>query len=170
MNKIGLLASSLFVAATLAVAPAASAAYYFLVTADGIDGESIAKGEEKAIQASAFSLSMRVPVSASGQASGKRQYSAATFTKKFGKASPQLWQNAALSKALKSVKIEFSQTAAGVSSVYDTVTLTNVTVTGITRRASSGGELEDVSLSFQKIEIADDTSIFSDNIATATVQ
>ena len=52
---------------------------------------------------------------------------------------------------------EFSQPdAKGVSQVYQTIKLTNASVSGFTRRSSASAgptDLEDVSLTFQKIEI-----------------
>jgi type VI secretion system secreted protein Hcp len=176
MNKLGLIASSLLVAAALVASASASAAsaYNFLVSAEGsktgkFKGESLAKGEEDKIPAVAFSFSVRIPQS-NGQASGKRQYSAVTFTKPWGASSPQFLQAAALSEVLKSVKFEFMQTdpLKGTRTAYQTMTLSNALVSGITRRASSAGELEDVSITFQKIELADAAggAFFSDTPAS----
>lgn len=168
MNKIGLIASSLLVAAAVAASASASAAYSFLVTVEGskqgpFKGESLAKGEEGKIPASAFSFSLRTPRDpGTGQATGKRQYSAVSFTKAWGASSPQFFQAGSFNEVLKSVKFEFTQLdAKGAKQVYQTMTLTNAFIGGITRRASSAGELEEVSVTFQKIELVDNNGLTS---------
>ena len=160
MNKVGLIASSLLIAAALAASASASAAYTFLVSVEGqktgkFQGEA---GLDSKVPATAFSFSVRSPHDpGSGQASGKRQYSAITFTKPWGASSPQLFSAASNNELLKSVLFEFSQVdAKGVPQVYETITLTGASISGITRRASaSTGEVEDISMLFTKIEIDD---------------
>jgi type VI secretion system secreted protein Hcp len=158
MNKVGLLASSLLIAAAVAASASASAAYSFLVTVTGQKTGKFKGPLEGKIPAVAFSYSVRSPRDpASGQATGKRQHSPIAFTKTWDATSPQFFNSIVSNENLSSVLFEFSQPdAKGVSQVYQTIKLTNASVSGFTRRAgaSSGPtDLEDVSLTFQKIEI-----------------
>lgn len=160
MNKIGLLASSLLIAATVAASTSASAAYSFLVTATGQkSGKFKGPGEGGKIPAVAFSYSVRSPRdAASGLATGKRQHSPVTFTKPWDATSPIFFNAIATNENLTSVLFEFSQPdIKGTSTVYQTVKLTNASVSGVTRRtaaaAAGATDLEDITLTFQKIEI-----------------
>jgi type VI secretion system secreted protein Hcp len=100
---------------------------------------------------------------ATGQASGKRQHKPITITKEWGAASPQLFQALVDNEVLKSVLFEFVKTnAQGKEFVYHTIKLTNATVSDIksyldltdtTGDPYDAHELEDVSFTFQKIEI-----------------
>jgi type VI secretion system secreted protein Hcp len=98
-----------------------------------------------------------------GQASGKRQHKPITITKQWDASSPQLFQALVTNEVLKSVLFEFVKTnLQGEEFVYHTIKLTNGTVSNIKSYLdltdASGDpydahELEDVSLTFQKIEI-----------------
>ena len=99
---------------------------------------------------------------ATGQAAGKRQHSPITFTKEWGAASPQLVHAAVTNEVLRSVTFEFVKTNPnGQEVTYETFTLTNATVASLKRYIATptGSEqpdpraLEDVTLTFQKIEI-----------------
>ncbi len=101
---------------------------------------------------------------ATGQATGKRQFSPITFTKEWGAASPQLLQALYSNETLKTVTFEFYRLdASGKEYVYQAVTLTNANVAKINKEGGnlpSGKsvdtyELETISLTFQKIEITD---------------
>jgi type VI secretion system secreted protein Hcp len=97
----------------------------------------------------------------SGMATGKRIHSPIVFTKLWGAASPQIFQAAVQNEVLKSVLFEFVATdKAGKEHVFQTVKLTNATVSDVRRsldehsaEAARGYDL--VSLVFQKIEITD---------------
>ena len=99
--------------------------------------------------------------SASGMATGKRIHAPIVFTKLWGAASPQIFQAAVQNEVLKSVLFEFVATdKAGKEHVFQTVKLTNATVSDVRRsldehspEAAHG--YDQVSLVFQKIEIAD---------------
>jgi type VI secretion system secreted protein Hcp len=102
--------------------------------------------------------------SATGLPSGKRQYSPITFTKAWGPASPQILAALANNEVLSTVTFEFYRTGADAKQfLYQTVVLTNATVSSVRRYLDSpnGAEppdpraLEDVSLTFQKIELKD---------------
>lgn len=163
MRMVRFITSSLLLTAALGLSATASA-YQFFVTIEGksgpIKGESTQKGHEKSIVGNAFSYSVRAPRDlASGMASGKRQHGPVTFTKEWGAASPQLFQALVTNEVLKTVLFEFMQSApTGEQQVYQTVTLTNASLSSLTRRASGANEpheLEDIGMTFQKIEIED---------------
>lgn len=100
---------------------------------------------------------------ATGQASGKRQYKPIQITKEWDASSPQLFQALVENEVLKSVLFEFVKTnEQGKEFVYHTIKLTNATVSALrsyldltdtTGDPFDAHELEDVSFTFQKIEI-----------------
>jgi type VI secretion system secreted protein Hcp len=126
-------------------------------------GDTTAKGQEKWIRCSQFLLSLTVPRdAATGLATGKRQYAPIVITKEWDAASPQMFQAASTNEVLPQVELEFSKTGpTGVESVVQTVTLTNATISAMKQYIGfpDAGEppsphaLEDVSFTFQKIEI-----------------
>ena len=145
----------------------------FFVTIEGakqgvFKGESQGERSKDKISGYAFSYAVTSPRdAATGQASGKRQYSPVTFVKEWGAASPQLFQAAVTNEVLKSVLFEFVHTTAeGEEEVFETVKLTNATVShikdsfdgrngggGAGNHGPSGPTMEEVALTFQKIEI-----------------
>ena len=71
---------------------------------------------------------------ASGMATGRRMHSPVMFTKRWGAASPQLFQAAVTNEVLKSVLFEFLATdKAGKEHVFETVKLTNATISDVRR-------------------------------------
>ncbi len=100
---------------------------------------------------------------ATGHASGKRQYKPIQITKEWDPTSPQLFQALVNNEVLKSVLFEFVKTdPKGQEFVYHTIALTNATVSNIksyldltdtTGDPYDTHELEDVSFTFEKIEI-----------------
>ncbi len=99
---------------------------------------------------------------ATGQASGKRQHNPVVVTVEWGPATPQIFQAVATNEVLKSVVIEFIRTGAtGVQEVYQTIRLTNATVSSVRMHVNEpqpGGPAEnralaDVAFAFQRIEI-----------------
>ncbi|MDQ6887627.1 MAG: type VI secretion system tube protein Hcp [Gemmatimonadota bacterium] len=147
----------------------------FYVTIEGtkqgkFKGESVRDREKDKIAGLAFQYEVTSPRDlASGMASGKRQHKPIVFTKEWGAASPQLFQALTTNEVLKSVLFEFSRTNAnGEEYVFQTIKLTNATVSAIKqysagataegaaaskRSADAGRQLEDVSMTFQKIEM-----------------
>ena len=99
---------------------------------------------------------------ASGMASGKRQHKPILLTKRWGAASPQLFQALVTNEVLTSVLFEFLQTdPQGQEFVFHTIKLTNAHIsaiksyldlTDVTGDPYDGTELEDVSFVYQKIE------------------
>ena len=113
-----------------------------------------------------FSSGVTVPHdAATGQPTGKRQHQTVKFTKQWGAASPQIFQALVQNETLKKVVFTFTRTSvAGKEEVHWTVTLTNASVVAVrpildlTARTGSsldGHELEQVELTFEKIEIED---------------
>ena len=100
---------------------------------------------------------------ATGQASGKRQHKPIMITKEWDAASPQPFNALVNNEVLTSVLFEFVKTSPqGAEYVYHTITLTNASVSDIksyvdltdtTGDPYDGHELEDVSFTFQKIEM-----------------
>lgn len=126
-------------------------------------GQSMARGQEKWIPCSQFLLLLNAPRDASsGQATGRRQWAPIVVTKEWGAASPQILSAASTNEVLPLVEFEFLRSnPQGMESVFETVTLTNATISAFKQYVGfpDAGEppnphpLEDVSFTFQKIEV-----------------
>jgi type VI secretion system secreted protein Hcp len=122
---------------------------------------------------------------ATGQPSGKRQYSPIAIVKEWGAASPQCLQACVTNEVLTEVSLEFTKTNPnGEEYVYQTIKLTNATISGVKRftgdsessesfsrhtSATDTMELERILFTFQKIEVNDNdgkTSFMDDWKAT----
>ena len=98
-----------------------------------------------------------------GQASGKNQHSPVTITKAWGPSSVQFYQALATNEVLRTVVIEFFKPdAQGRLTAFQTIRLTNASVAKIFQYvgvspsagvAPQDAELEDISFTFQKIDI-----------------
>jgi type VI secretion system secreted protein Hcp len=131
-------------------------------------GEATLKGREGSVEGFRFSSQVTSPRNvATGLPSGNRQHSPITFTKMWGAASPQIFQACVTNEILPTVKFEFWKTvASGQQIIYQTITLTNASISSVRRYvavAAAGDppdprELEDVTFTFQKIEIQDNVS------------
>jgi type VI secretion system secreted protein Hcp len=143
-------------------------AYEFYVTIEGtqqgqLKGESAREAHHDKMAGLSFRYTVGSPrESATGMATGKRQHQPITFVKEWGAASPQLFTAAITNESLKSVLFEFVKTdqRSGEEVVFHTIKLTNAFVTTIEQYIDPGPEshdtlaLEKLSLSFQRIEIA----------------
>lgn len=143
-------------------------AYEFYVTIEGAKqgrfaGESPRSVHNGKLAGVGFSYEVTSPRdAASGQATGKRQHGAITFTKEWGAASPQLFQALVTNEPIKSVLFEFLRANdVGVDYVFQTIKLTDASVTGIHQYIAAqededldNAELEDIALTFRAIEIA----------------
>jgi type VI secretion system secreted protein Hcp len=169
------------VAMVLIPATVANAAYNVMVSVKGakqgqFKGES-PRGAKDKIDAIGFTFEIGSPRdAATGQASGKRQYKPLQITKQLGAASPQFFQALTTNEVLQSVTLEFTKTNAnGEEIVFYTIKLTNATIASIrqhtdndagaagdsAKHASVAGgaqQLEDITFSFQKIEITNNES------------
>ena len=150
------------------------AAYEFYVTIEGtkqgkFKGESTRKGSENKIAGVRFLYEVKAATDQRGMATGKRQHAPLIVTKEWGAASPQIFQALATNEALKSVFIEFVRTDPnGQVYVFQTIRLTNALINSIklytsvadsststakTQAAYDTHEMEDISFTFQRIEI-----------------
>ncbi len=145
--------------------------------------EGVAAQHKAAIPVLAFTMELNSPRNtATGQATGKRQYQPVTIVKEWGAASPQGLAACATNEVLTTVKIEFSKTKpTGEEYTFQTVTLTNATLSDVRRytgdaEAAKGlqpsskepADLERWSFTFQKIEVddADGKTTFVDDWQT----
>jgi len=92
---------------------------------------------------------------ATGQARGRRQHSAVVVTKMVGTASPQIFQAMTSNEPLKSVVVDLP----GAEGIGYTIKLTNASVGEIKQYTEvlngRATVLEDVSFTFQRIEVQD---------------
>jgi type VI secretion system secreted protein Hcp len=113
----------------------------------------------------AFEYGLAIPIdSGSGQPLGRRQHRPVVFTKQVDAASPQFLQSAVTNEVLKSVLFEFLKIAPDGKEVVDhTITLTNGIISSFqdsVQIGQEGGpvvdsrELEQISLTYQKLEMA----------------
>ena len=156
----------LAVTVVLGTTVAAQAAYEFYMTVEGVKQGKL-KGENQpfpgAIGCLGFQFQVEAPRDvATGQASGKRQYSPLTITTEWGPSSPQLFQALISNEAIKTVECQFfSSTPTGTQQPYATIRLTNAVVSKVQYRLETssqglgppGALLEDISFTFQKIEL-----------------
>lgn len=85
---------------------------------------------------------------------GKRQHSPIVISKEWGAASPQLLQAAATNEPLKSVVLDFYEAKpSGEVELFYTIRLTNAQITLLKQYTENGLYYEDVSLTFQKIDV-----------------
>jgi type VI secretion system secreted protein Hcp len=127
-------------------------------------GEGTAKGSEGKLVGLGYGFELSSPRDAStGQATGRRQFKPITFTKQVGAATPQILAALSTNEVLTSVLFEFFHTSPnGQQSVVQTVKLTNASISDDTQHSTSPGdpnvhELEEISLTFQKIEVQNNT-------------
>jgi type VI secretion system secreted protein Hcp len=142
-------------------------AYEFYVTIEAakqgrLAGESTREVHKGKLAGIGFSYEVTSPRdAASGQATGKRQHGAVTFTKEWGAASPQLFTALVTNEVIKSALFEFVRTNdVGVEHVFHTIKLTDAAVTSIHQYVAAqddaeldNAELEDVAITFRGIEI-----------------
>jgi len=147
--------------------PGVPGAYEFYVSIEGAkQGKFQGQGthaHKNVIPAHSFSYEVISPRDVgTGQPTGQRQHRPVTISKEWGASSPQLFQAAVTNENLKSVLFEFPVTDAhGVEVVHYSIKLTNASVASYkmytVEHATSGHtfEVEDVSFTFQKIQMDD---------------
>jgi type VI secretion system secreted protein Hcp len=145
-------------------------------------GETAMVRREDQISILAFTMELASPRDpATGQATGKRQYQPVTVTKEWGAASPQGLAACSTNEVLTTVRIEFVKTHAnGEEYIYQTVTLTDATISDVNRFTGDlliaeglpGGSrdpagLERWSFTFREIQVddADGKTTFLDDWA-----
>lgn len=153
------------VTALVLVAPAALVAQDKLVARGGgaglsltIEGtkQGVFPGGKGGIAGLKFSYEVKSPRdAASGQMTGKRQHTPVVVTKVVGAASPQIFQALTTNEVLKSVVVTLPGGAGGGY----TIKLSNATVSDVKQYTellnSQATVLEDVSFTFQRIEVED---------------
>ncbi|HTQ29294.1 MAG TPA: type VI secretion system tube protein Hcp [Puia sp.] len=99
---------------------------------------------------------------ATGMASGKRQYSPIVIVKNIDVASAQFFQAVTTNEALKTVVVTLEYADGGKMQTFQTLRLTNAIVVKVSQFEGAGAPgklmpnytpMEEVSISFQKIEI-----------------
>ena len=127
-------------------------------------GETTQKGRENMIPVVAFDYGVTSPHDvATGQAAGKRQEQPVVFTKEWGASSPQFYVAAYTNEVLSEVIFNFYVAGpTGLQQLDHTVKLTNATIVSVKQSLllpQHGGpvidsrELQEISLTFQKIDI-----------------
>ena len=141
-------------------APASAVEIYIAVegTKQGkFKGESTVKPFKDQSRVVKFSYSVVSPRDVfSGQASGKRQHKPIVITREPGAASPQFFTALVTNEVLKSVVIQFLRrnVATGVNEVQQIIRLTSASISDFRQYIGDDGRwLEDVSLTFQQIQI-----------------
>lgn len=142
---------------------------YFYVTIRGVKqgvfkGQTTTAGHQDEIMGFQYEFQLSAPVNASsGQASGRHQYTPITFTKVLDASSPELIQAASSNELLSLVEFDFVHSGAdGKETVFQSIKLTNATISSVKEYMGFPGlngqsdprQLEDVSFTFQKIEIS----------------
>jgi type VI secretion system secreted protein Hcp len=168
-NQPAQMSSNLQQQATTSTPPLQPGETYFYVTIRGVKqgifkGQTTNAGHQGEIMGLQYLLQLTSPVNAStGQASGKRQYSPITFTKEWDASSPQIFEAASTNEVLALVEFDFVHAdQTGKETVYQTIKLTNATISSVKDYMGfpdAGGksdprQLEDVSFTFQKIDIS----------------
>ena len=128
----------------------------FSMTIEGTKQGAFPGAKSGGIPGLKFSYEVKSPRDlASGQASGRRQHNPVVVTKAVGAASPQIFQALTTNEILKSVVV----TLPGGEGGSYTIKLSNATVSNVKQYTEPlNGQtvvLEDVSFTFQRIEVED---------------
>ncbi len=146
--------------------------YPFYISIDGQKQGNFTGGENGKSHANKiagvrfFSETVAPRDAATGHASGKRIHKPILFTKEWDRSSPLLFQALVTNETLKSVLFEFvrADDATGEEEVHFRVKLTNASIasmksyldlTDASGDSYDAHELEDLELTFQKIELED---------------
>ena len=133
-------------------------------------GSATQRGMEDKIPVLRFDYEIKSPRDvATGQASGKRQHNPIRFVKEWDASTPQFFQALVTNEVIKSATFEFfkNNSRTGQSELYHVIKLTNGNISGIRQftgdagtsllsakaASSEVGEYEEISFTFQKIEI-----------------
>jgi type VI secretion system secreted protein Hcp len=115
----------------------------FHIKFDGVDGESLSKGHEKAIEVLNWNWSVNneVDLSGSGSGSGKGEVGEFTFTHKYSKASPILAKHCAGGKHFDTVKFTARKAGGDEQKDFLVITMKVAFITKISSSGSGGGDL-----------------------------
>jgi type VI secretion system secreted protein Hcp len=133
-------------------------------------GEALAKGHEKDSRIEAMDWEVVSPRdAATGMATGKRQHRPLRFTKTVGAASGYLLDALIRSESLKGVTFSFaSPSADGRMVAARTIKLTNASVASykVIATAATAKDLEEVTLTYESIEVSDGKKVVVDSVST----
>lgn len=165
MRKLTLL---MLLLSLLVLAASARAATLY-ATIDGtkqgkLKGDALGSAHNGQIPVLRFSYAATSPHDATtGQATGKHPRGALILTREIDAASVQLFEAFSTNEVLKTVTLEFYRASpAGKEELYYTIHLTNATISAIHlyteappagQPNAAGAELEDISLTFQSMEV-----------------
>jgi type VI secretion system secreted protein Hcp len=123
---------------------------------DGIDGDSVVKGHEGAIDILGFTSGVQTdPPAAGGAGVGKPQFFQIVVSKNIDKTSPVLMVGCATGKIFKTASLSTAKVGTNSTKDFFKIVLTNATITKVETTVSSGNSdklTEYVELSFQKIQ------------------
>jgi type VI secretion system secreted protein Hcp len=124
------------------------------ITVDGIPGEVTQKAHKDKIAGLSYSYAVDLPMGGGGAGDGigKPTPSPATFSKRFDRATPKLFETLVKGKHIKFVLVEFERVVSGKPVIYHTVRFDDVLLTHIAHSASEG-EFESVAFVAQKARI-----------------
>lgn len=123
---VALLASSL---------PASAANDYFLKF-DGIDGSSVQKGHEKAIEFDSFFWGVSITPGAPGAGAGKPSFSDFSWTQNMDVSSTALF--GAVGTTIKKAVVDFTSLIGGQNQTYFRMSFDNVFITSLSYSGSAG--------------------------------
>lgn len=95
-----------------------------------------------------------------GLPTGRRKHEPVIITKEWGAATPQLFEAMSTGEVLKTVRLDFVRTLPdGTEEIWQTITLSNAQIVALRQYTDEEGkgnyrQLEEISLIFEKIEIA----------------
>lgn len=115
--------------------PASAANDYFLKF-DGINGSSVQKGHEKAIEFESFSWGVSITPSRPGAGTGKPSFSDFSWFQDMDVSSTALF--GAVGETIKTAVVDFTSVIGGQNQTYFRMSFDNVFITSLTYSGSSG--------------------------------
>lgn len=136
---------------------AATAGDPIFLNVAGVTGEATDKLHPNWIQLQSYTWGVTNPgATGTGSGAGKSAFAPITVKMSLSKAVPPLFTDVATGRRVATAVIQAARTIGQAEANYLTITLSNVTVSGLSENASSGGTIptESMSLSYSKIAIS----------------
>jgi type VI secretion system secreted protein Hcp len=135
---------------------AATAGDPIFLNVAGVTGEATDKLHPNWIELQGYSWGVSNPGGTAGSGAGKAAFSPIAVRMALSKATPPLISDVATGRRVATAVIQAARTIGPSEANYLTITLSNVTVSGVSEGASSGGTIpaESMSLSYSKIAIS----------------
>jgi type VI secretion system secreted protein Hcp len=148
------LARTAFVCAALVSSlPAAASSDYFLKF-DGIDGSSVQKGHEKAIEFNAFSWGVSIAPSRPGTGAGKPVFSDFFWSQNLDASVNGLFNNATSGNTIKNATVDFTSLIGGQNQTYFRMSFEGVFLTSLNLSGSTGSIVGlDGSFAYDKVTL-----------------